>query len=953
MLAATMLATAAAQQPVAEGLLLKGDELIAAGKPTQARAEYEKAMRAGAKLQDDFLRSRNLGFAYLNGSPHDFAKASQWLGNASRLRSEDDEVRLALAQALTWSGNPASALQQWRALCVKNPQNTDYAIGLADALWTTGDRAGCFDHLQHMVEASPSNITLRLEYARLLGYAKDYATSSVQFQSVLQIDPTNLDAQVGMAKLLSWQESYAASIERYDAVLKKNPRFYPAIVGKAYSLMWMGKNEEARKTFELAARQNPRDPEVNEPLRKLNTEAARLARLNAPPAPAVTGAKPTAAAPKTETSTNAAASGNDAPATGASEENPTPAAEAEPVVEAPAPDPVSDLMTAADTAAAKSDFITAIADYRVVLQLAPNNQEASIRLARVLSWAKQYDASLAQYGQVLGEQKAQNVQTRLERARVLSWAQKYDESIHEYESLLADVEASPVQGITSREIRVEIAKVASWAKQFDRSLAELALIIPANPTINDAPALLMKARVLAYQQHYSQSIDVYNTVLSLDPKDKEARLGKAQTLFWSGDLRQSRPMLREIVLSDPQNADAKLSLASVEHSTGNSRRAINLLKTLPNDGEARSLRTAIQESMRPVLRERFGWEDDIEAPPNSQPSTTTRGLRLSSSLEFSVNPDLRMEVSNTVMRGNTSNPTLGRYGGDAFAQESMVRVTVQPRTWLRLTAGGGVGTVGSGTACPKPASANCTAVGNAPATQNAVYDIHPVISWNKLRIDLSSSRHIADYTPLSVHDNVMLLHQQAGVSYQFEHVRVGGEYRYLNYTIRPGDRTQGLPSNLDTNSHGGGIYVTPRLYHSDRLTIEAGMRYDAFGYDGGAEQIAQAIPVGYGTAGFFTPRLYERYAGTGRIAWQLPRKIHLELDGTFGPQRIFGFASLQAPPAKWGTTGTTTAQISKSFGRFQPFLSYDFFSTATAAGPTIQDGSYSSHSINGGFSYRF
>ena len=773
----------------------------------------------------------------------------------------------------------------------------------------------------------------------------------MQFQSVLQIDPTNLDAQVGMAKLLSWQESYAASIERYDAVLKKNPRFYPAIVGKAYSLMWMGKNEEARKTFELAARQNARDPEVNEPLRKLNAEAARLARLNAPlGAPA----KPATVPASTAASTSAAAADANTPATrNTTGENSTPVLEAESMVAAPAPDPVSDMMTAADTAAAKSDFLTAIADYRAVLQLAPNNREASLRLARVLSWANQYDASLAQYGQILGEQKAQNTQTRLERARVLSWAQKYDDSIHEYESLLADVDASPVQGLTSREIRIEIAKVASWAKEFDRSLAELARIIPANPTIVDTPALLMKARILAYQQHYSQSVVAYNTVLSLDPNDKEARLGKAQTLFWSGDLRQSRPMLREIVLSDPTNADARLSLASIEHSTGNSRKAIDLLKTLPNEGEARSLRTAIQQSMRPVLRERFGWEDDIEAPPNSQPSATTRGLRLSSSLEFSLNPDIRMEVSNSVLRGDTSNPTLGRYGSDAFAQESMIRVTMQPRTWLRLTAGGGVGTLGAGSSCPKPAAANCTTSGNASSTQNAVYDIHPVITWNKLRIDLSSSRHIADYTPLAVHDNVMLLHQQAGVSYQFEHMRVGGEYRYLNFTIKPGDQTQGLPSSLGANSHGGDVYVTPRLYHSDRLTVEAGMRLDAFGYDGGAEQIAQAIPVGYGTAGFFTPRLYERYAATVRIAWELPSKTHLELSGTFGPQRIFGFASLQAPPAKWGTTGTTTAQISKNFGSFQPFLSYEFFSTATAAGPTIQDGSYSSHSINGGFSYRF
>jgi tetratricopeptide (TPR) repeat protein len=954
LLLAMLLAPAAAQQLATDSLLEKGDQFIEIGKPVLARAEYEKAIRAGAKLQNDFARSRNLGFAYLNGSPHDFAKASQWLANAARLRSEDDEVRLALAQALTWSGNPASALQHWRALCSKSPQNTDYAVGLADALWASGDRQGCFDHLQRLVEASPSNITLRLEYARLLGYAKDYSSSSVQFQSVLQIDPTNLDAQVGMAKLLSWQESYAASIDRYDAVLKRSPRYYPALVGKGYSLMWMGKDEEARKSFELAARQNPRDPEVNEPLKKLRAEADRQARVNALVAQPTEKPKSTPAekSPVTTTAAVQAPSAVVEPAQPSEETETT--AEAEPAPDpTPAPDPVADLMTAADTAAAKSDFVTAIADYRVVLQLDPKNQEASIRLARVLSWNKQYDASLTQYGQVLGEQKAQNLQTRLERARVLSWAQKYDASIREYEALMQDLEASPAQGVSSREIRVEIAKVASWARNYDRSLAELSKIIPEKPTAEDAPALLLKARVLAYQRRYSQSIDTYNAVLALSPRDKDARLGKAQTLYWSGDLNQSRPMLREIVLSDPSNADAKLSLASVEHGTGNSRKAISLLKTLPDDGEVHTLRTAIQDSMRPVLRERFGWENDIEAPPNSQPSTTTRGLRLSSSIEFSPNADVRMELSNTVTHDTTSNPTLARYGTTSFAQETMLRVTVQPRPWLRLTAGAGVGTTGFGSSCPQPLVGPCTGGVDAAGKQRPVFDVHPVITWNKLRIDLSSSRHIADYTPLAVHDNVVQLRQQADVSYQFEHVRVGGEYRYINYTIEPGDRTQGLPSQLGTNSHGGAIYVTPRLYHTDRLTVEAGMRYDAFGYDGGAEQIGEAAPTGYGTAGFFTPRVYERYAGTGHIAWELAHKVHIELDGTFGPQRIFGFAALQAPAAKWGTTGTTTLQVSKSFGRFHPYLAYDFFSTATAAGPTIQDGSYSSHSIFGGFSYRF
>lgn len=117
-----LLVAAAAAQQTAEKLLDKADEYISVGKTSQARAEYEKAISAGAKLQDDFSRSRNLGFAYLNGKPADFAKAAQWLGNAARLRPADDEVTLGLAQALSWSGETKAALEPWRSLCSRIPR---------------------------------------------------------------------------------------------------------------------------------------------------------------------------------------------------------------------------------------------------------------------------------------------------------------------------------------------------------------------------------------------------------------------------------------------------------------------------------------------------------------------------------------------------------------------------------------------------------------------------------------------------------------------------------------------------------------------------------------------------------------------------------------------------------------------------------------------------------------
>jgi hypothetical protein len=47
------------------------------------------------------------------------------------------------------------------------------------------------------------------------------------------------------------------------------------------------------------------------------------------------------------------------------------------------------------------------------------------------------------------------------------------------------------------------------------------------------------------------------------------------------------------------------------------------------------------------------------------------------------------------------------------------------------------------------------------------------------------------------------------------------------------------------------------------------------------------------------------------------------------------------------------AELSATFGRFHPFLAYDYFNTATAAFPGQTSGAYKSHAVLFGFAYRF
>src|SRR5205823_3847262 len=107
-----------------------------------------------------------------------------------------------------------------------------------------------------------------------------------------------------------------------------------------------------------------------------------------------------------------------------------------------------------------------------------------------------------------------------------------------------------------------------------------------------------------------------------------------------------------------------------------------------------------------------------------------------------------------------------------------------------------------------------------------------------------------------------------------------------------------------------------------------------------------------GSAGFFAPRFYQRYAGTGHASWDPNKRIHVDMRGTFGPQRVFSFDPA-APPATFGTTGSASSQVTFNLGELHPYVTYDYFNTATPGAAGLQQGSYLAHAVSVGFSWRF
>jgi len=907
-LALAAAAPAQAQEPGSRALLLQGDRYFAQGKWDSARSAYVRALEAGAVLDQDFLRCRNLGRAYMNGKDPDYAEAAKWLARALELRPNARDLRPLLARSQAESGDYKGAAEQYGLLAKAQPANSKYLLAWANALVRSGESDQAAAAVEDYMGKHPADTATRLDFARLLTYDRSNFDQAIhEYGAVLRTDPNNLAAQVGIAKVMSWQDRLDISLELYDKVLARDPQYYDAMVGKAFTLMWMERKDDAHQLFEAAAARNPKDREV----------AAALQSLEAPPPP-------------------------------------IPAPPSKPPVDVGAAEKafIDTLMAAGANAAARGNFVEAIHEYHRVLGRDPSNLPAKLQIARVLSWSKNYQEAAQQYEEVLAVEPA-NAGVRLEKARVLSWAKLFAEALTEYERILKD--AGRDSQVNVDEVRLEYARVLSWAERYEDSLTQFDLLLPdgAVREPKDKTILIEKAKVLAYAKHFDRSIAAYDQALVVAPGDQEVLLSKGQTLYWAGHLDEAAATLRPLLQEQPKQPETSFVLAAVERGRGNNGRALNLLKDAPQNEDTFKMRSGIRAELRPVLHLRYGYEGDREISAlGSAGDSTYRAHRYTAALEFFPHPNVRMEVFNTVTDTDTSNRTLKRHGEDGLATETMARFDFRINRWLRMIAGAGGGTTGRG--CDQvitfvPPNVSCATAGGSQSNrrQQLLYELHPIITHGNFRLDLASTRRLAEYTTLAIHDNVVLRRESVAATYFWrKRVLMGAEYWHGTYSLHSPDVS--LPVNsFEVSANGGSAYLRPTLYQNDKVTLDAGFRLEAFTFEDRAPYMISQLASG----GFFAPQRFERYAGTAHIGWDPHPRVRLDFNGSVGPQRVTVFPP-DPSPAVFAISGSGGVELALKFGRWRPYAAYYYFSTNSPAGVTAS-GAFQSQTFVVGLRLRF
>ena len=112
------------------------------------------------------------------------------------------------------------------------------------------------------------------------------------------------------------------------------------------------------------------------------------------------------------------------------------------------------------------------------LRARPGNDDARLLLARVLSWQRRYDESIAEYRELLSK-KPNDATLRAGYARVLAWSGRHEEAAREFRTAIA-------ADSTNLETRVGYARVLSWSGDLAAASTEYQRILAADPRTGDA-----------------------------------------------------------------------------------------------------------------------------------------------------------------------------------------------------------------------------------------------------------------------------------------------------------------------------------------------------------------------------------------------------------------------------------------------------------------------------------
>jgi Flp pilus assembly protein TadD len=169
-----------------------------------------------------------------------------------------------------------------------------------------------------------------------------------------------------------------------------------------------------------------------------------------------------------------------------------------------------------------------------------------------------HDKALRLYDRLLEEQP-ENFQALLRSAMLLSWSNRFHESVERYDRALA-IKPEDYESALGR------AKTLSWAGRYKEARAGFDVLLDRDPS--DVEARLGLARSYAWAGRSPGARREYERVLDVDPGNVDARIGLAYLDLWAGEIGSAAGQARALNEQYPQNKDVVKLHADVSGSAG-------------------------------------------------------------------------------------------------------------------------------------------------------------------------------------------------------------------------------------------------------------------------------------------------------------------------------------------------------------------------------------------------
>lgn len=807
-------------------------------KKKPADRDVQEALQQIAEWKAEEPRRAAEAAAEAAAAKDDYPEAIALLRQAIARAPQNDRLRFRLGEFYLRNGQAAEAIETFQKLYAERPENLAALRALGNAQLRTSRLDDAVATFRAYLQRS-ADPAVEVSLAHVLRWSGKHEQATSLYRQVLQGDPNNLDASWGLGYALAGQGQYQQALEKFDAILRQQPGNRDALLGKAQVLHWSGEPDKALAVLEPMQETWPQDREIAGVLQSVrDAERQRVLQAEARPAPVDIDERirmyqeTLARDPK-----NPSVLQRLGELYQAKKDYPRAITYFEQAL-AQRPDDTALRLAMARLASWNSDYARSIILYQALLAQDPDNREYRFQVAKLLSWSGRKPESIEQYRQIL-KRNPNDLEARLGLAQVLSWNGDYPGSISLYQGLLA-------QDPENHEYRMDLAKILSWSGRKPESIQQYRQMLKRNP--NDLEARLRLAQVLTWNSDYPEALKLYDDLLIRMPTDRDARLGKAQALQWSGRAREAKEILEELQAKDPKDRDVGIALASVQSALGRRDLALRQLdyldKLQPGNSEVEQMRRSIRQDLRSVLILRFEPLVDSDELTIYQSSAT---------VYFNIVPQVRSYVSAGIIPSRE--PGLGWETGRKTVFGSSGRVT----DWLLMR-----GEIG----------ANSSTAGHADPIGSGGVTFFP---GSKVQFDFDVSRSFINYITRPLLLNISRVELSGSSDWRPDkrttfHI----DYYHQRYS--------------DTNRNNGGTFrVTRSLVRRERLELEAGYRYRAFGFSKNIRN------------GFWAPSFYQEHMGLANLRGKLTPRMGWSFRGLLGWQQSGGHGEPLDPFQLGGT----------------------------------------------------